>query len=80
MDIESMTAVTLGDTPVAASLALLLSVAAWLWFRQRRIERRLRDVRFGKDDTTWLLREALRAAERIPRLTANPGSPRSRQD
>lgn len=63
---------------ILASLALVLllaflSVAIWLWTRQRRIARDLERARsddsFKKDDAAWLLGEALRLAESIPRLT-----------
>ena len=69
---------TVSDTLILASLALLLSlaflsVAGWLWIRQRRIARDLEraqsDTSLEKDDAALLLREALRLAESIPRLT-----------
>ena len=63
---------------ILASLALVLFLASlliarWLWMRQRRIARDLEkarsDTSFKKDDAAWLLEEALRLAESIPRLT-----------
>ena len=70
MDVEWVTdALTVTDVLVAASLVCVLLVAAWLWLRQRRVDRRLRNLRsFGRDDSAWVLREALHLAERLPRL------------
>ena len=66
---------TASGTLILASLALLLSlaflsVAVWLWIRQRRIARDLerKQRELEEDDAAWLLREALRLAESIPRL------------
>ena len=80
---------TIGEAFVAAAIGYLLCViillcaAVWLRIHQRRIERDLESFKsgasIGREDTIWLLREALRMAEHVPRFAArktNPGSGR----
>lgn len=56
------TCVVLASLAVALSL-VVLSVVRWLWIRHRRI------ASLTTEDSVLLLREALRLAESIPRLT-----------
>ena len=77
IDTESGTPMTVSDTltsqvittcGVLAALVVVLSlvvlsVARWLWIRHRR------NAPLTTEDSAFLLREALRLAESIPRLT-----------
>ena len=56
------TCVILASLAVVLSL-VVLSVARWLWIRHRR------NTSLTTEDSVFLLREALRLAESIPRLT-----------